>query len=403
MRAFGRAAFAVTFVAFAACAGRLSKDGSGDGPATTPSACERFQSADSLKDACSALGGGCPQTLRGYLASGHVAPHSYARVGCGLTEIRDVVGLDAGASQANTYAFDDTGALVGFERSYQDDSALCGTGEYTFGALLGACDSVRECHIPEDAADVADVCGCTCPDPPPVGGIFRTNADCVYPAHPIVDCESELSGELARYADSGLTLRYGCGFVVTGDPSVLQCSYDPSGMLAGAYRADPDLTCAAVIGFQTGTPYVACESEQECIWGTGSDGVFCGDTPPDAGGSECAAWQAETDVAASCALVGACPADERSYLDGLADPTTVKAVLGCGITWFTPAGGNVLGGSAFAFDKGGALVGYDFWSDSPFGPCADQPMNEYTGGDDLSTCAAVESCTLHDASIPPCR
>jgi hypothetical protein len=161
-----------------------------------------------------------------------------------------------------------------------------------------------------------------------------------------------------------------------------------------------------VTTLETGAPYVSCHAERTCRWGASDDTsnlVPCGDTPPDAGGSlACRAWQGESDLASSCELVGDCPADQQSYLDGLADPSTIEAVIGCGITWYMPSGG-ALGGSAFAFDAEGNLVGYDFWDDIAFGPCADEQMNEYERGGDLSDCAVVESCDLRDDRTPACR
>ncbi|HTQ04587.1 MAG TPA: hypothetical protein VMI54_12055 [Polyangiaceae bacterium] len=415
MRSFGAVAVAASWLAFAGCGGQSNGTAGSNGAAgsnggaSPPSACDRYRTAQTLTDACAALGG-CPQTLRGYLATGHVAPQNYARVGCGLTEIRDV---DSGAVTSNTYVFDGTGALVGLDRSVSssDDAGPCGTGEYSFGTLIDACDAVRECHIPKDAADTGDVCGCDCPDPPPASGVFATTPDCVYPANPISDCEPALSGELAHYGDAGLTLRSGCGFVVTGDASSVQCSYDDTGTLAGAYRADPASTlCGGVTGLQTGQPYVYCHAETSCRWGpsdpndpTQANLLPCGSTPPAAGGSvACRAWQNETDVVSSCSLVRDCPADQQSYLATFVDLTTVLATIGCGVTWYTPNFG-ALGGTAYAFDASGALVGYDFWGDLPFGPCADEEFNEYKLGGDLSKCDVVESCNLRADGTPSCR
>jgi len=408
MRSFGAFCVAVTCVAFAACSGKSSDGGApGDAP-DLPSNCERYQAAQTLKDACDALlVGGCPQTLLGYLAT---RPQSYARVGCGITEIRDE---SSDGSQNNTYAFDETGALVGFDRVYRDDSAFCATGEYTFGTLIGACDSVRECNIPMDAAKTGKVCGCDCPDPPPDDGVFATTPDCVLPVHagPGAGCDSGVLGELS----AGDVLRYGCGFYVTGDASTLTCTYDANGAFLGASREDSaSAFCAGVTTLQTGQRYVPCDAEKTCVWdplgdvskaGT-SDLPVCDDALPDAGGNTaCSEWRALTDVAASCAVIagteaGACPLDEQSYLAGLDDPTTIRAVVGCGITWYQPTGGG-FGGSAFAFDSDGQLVGYDIWSDSTFGPCIG--MFDYKLGDELLGCDIVESCGLGDDRLPTCR
>lgn len=395
-----------TCVVFAACGGHSHDDDASNAGPSTPSACERYQAAQTVKDACDALGSGCPQTLRAYVATGHGAPRSYARVGCGLTEIRDV---DTNGSQTNAYVFDDTGALVGFDRTYRDDSALCATGEYTFGAALADCDDVRECRIAADAADTGVVCGCACPDPPPKDGVLTTTAECVYPVHPIADCQG-LFGELT----DGVVLRYGCGFYVTSYPNAVTCIYDAMETFVGALREDDaSQTCAGVTLLQTEAGYTPCDAEQSCVWGTtdGSDPVTaglepCGAQLPDSGGNpECQVWQDLTDIAASCALIaqtqsGECPADEQSYLAGLADPTTIRAIVGCGITWYEPTGA-ALGGSAFAFDSDGNLVGYDIWGDTTFGPCYD--YFGYERGDDLKTCAVVESCDLGDDRAPTCR